>query len=96
MHTGKAIITTVLTGDKKENFEVNIIEVKNQNYPDIKGIKFEVTDQNLLERTGGIIQGMSGSPIVQDGVLVGAVSHVLVEDSKTGYGVFAEFMLNYT
>ena len=96
VHTGKAIITTVLTGDKKENFEVNIIEVKNQNYPDIKGIKFEVTDQNLLERTGGIIQGMSGSPIVQDGVLVGAVSHVLVEDSKTGYGVFAEFMLNYT
>lgn len=96
VHTGKATITTVLSGDKKESFEIKIIEVKNQNYPDIKGIKFEVTDSNLLERTGGIIQGMSGSPIVQDGILVGAVSHVLVEDSKTGYGVFAEFMLNFT
>lgn len=95
-HTGKAYITTVLSGDKKEQFEVNIIEVKDQLNPDIKGIKFEVTDKVLLDKTGGIIQGMSGSPIVQDGSLIGAVSHVLVDDCKIGYGVFVEFMASYT
>lgn len=96
VHTGKATITTVIQGDKKEEFAINITEVKKQSTPNIKGIKFEVTDPVLLEKTGGIIQGMSGSPIVQDGILVGAVSHVLVDDSKTGYGVFVEFMTSYT
>ena len=53
----------------------------------------KVTDEELLEKTGGIIQGMSGSPIVQDGKFVGAVTHVLVNDPTTGYGVFADLML---
>lgn len=92
---GKALITTVLEGNKKESFEIEIIEVNNQFYEDIKGIKFKVTDPILLEKTGGIIQGMSGSPIVQDGKLVGAVSHVLINDSTIGYGVFAQWMVNY-
>lgn len=96
VHIGDATITTVISGSKKEEFAIEITEVKIQNSPDIKGIKFEVTDPVLLEKTGGIIQGMSGSPIVQDGILVGAVSHVLVDDSKTGYGVFVEFMTSYT
>lgn len=93
---GNAYITTVLEDNKKETFEIEIIEVKSQFYEDIKGIKFQVTDPKLLERTGGIIQGMSGSPIVQNGKLIGAVSHVLINDSTVGYGVFAEWMVNYS
>ena len=58
-----------------------------------KGIVFQVTDQELLDKTGGIIQGMSGSPILQDGKLVGAVTHVFVNDPTKGYGIFAETMV---
>ena len=54
----------------------------------------KVTDETLLEATGGIVQGMSGSPIIQDGKLVGAVTHVLVNDPTTGYGIFIENMLD--
>jgi stage IV sporulation protein B len=54
----------------------------------------KVTDPTLLEATGGIVQGMSGSPIIQDGKLVGAVTHVLVNDPTTGYGIFIENMLD--
>lgn len=93
VEVGKAFITTVLDNNIKENFEVEIIEVKKQFYEDIKGIKIKVTDEKLLEKTGGIIQGMSGSPIIQNGKLVGAVSHVLVNDSCVGYGVFAKWMI---
>lgn len=93
---GKANIITVLEDNKKETFEIEIIEVKSQFYEDIKGIKFRVTDQELLIKTGGIIQGMSGSPIIQNGKLVGAVSHVLINDSTIGYGVFSEWMINYS
>ena len=96
VHTGKAEIVTVINGNKKEYFDIEILEAKNQTVETIKGIKFEVTDEYLLSKTGGIIQGMSGSPIVQDGKLIGAVSHVLVDDSSIGYGVYAEFMKVYT
>ena len=58
-----------------------------------KGIILEVTDQELLEAAGGIVQGMSGSPIIQNGKLVGAVTHVFVQDSSKGYGIFIENML---
>ena len=58
-----------------------------------KKLQIEVTDKELLELTGGIVQGMSGSPILQDGKLVGAVTHVLVNDPTTGYGIFIENML---
>ena len=58
-----------------------------------KGIVLEVTDPELLDETGGIIQGMSGSPILQDGKLIGAVTHVFVNDPTKGYGIFAETML---
>ena len=58
-----------------------------------RGLELTVTDPRLLERTGGIVQGMSGSPILQDGKLIGAVTHVLVNDPKRGYGIFIENML---
>ena len=58
-----------------------------------KGLVIKVTDQELLEKTGGIIQGMSGSPIIQNGKLIGAVTHVSVQDSTMGYGIFIENML---
>ena len=58
-----------------------------------KGLVIKVTDEELLEKTGGIIQGMSGSPIIQNGKLIGAVTHVFVQDSAMGYGIFIENML---
>lgn len=96
VHTGKAEIVTVINGSNKETFDIEIIEAKSQTNKDVKGIKFEVVDEDLLSKTGGIIQGMSGSPIIQDGKLIGAVSHVLVDDSKVGFGVYSEFMLAFT
>ena len=56
-------------------------------------MEIKVTDETLLEKTGGIIQGMSGSPIIQDGKFVGAITHVLVDNPKEGYGVFADIMI---
>lgn len=90
---GDAQILTVIDGDKVEAFDIKILEVKSQSKKDIKGLKIKVVDDRLLEETGGIIQGMSGSPIIQDGQIVGAVTHVLLNDQTTGYGVFIEFML---
>ncbi len=58
-----------------------------------RGILLEITDSRLLEKTGGIIQGMSGAPIIQDGRIIGAVTHVLVQDAAKGYGIFIENML---
>jgi stage IV sporulation protein B len=89
---GKAKILTVIDGNTKEYFEIEIIEVKKQSSGSTKGLKVRVTDPRLLQITGGIIQGMSGSPIIQDGYLVGALSHVVVSSPTIGYGVFAEWM----
>ncbi len=91
--TGPAQIFTVLNGNKVEAFDINITEVSTQTQKAIKGIKYVVTDPRLLEQTGGIVQGMSGSPIIQDGKIIGAVTHVLVHDSTMGYGIFIEWML---
>ena len=89
---GKAEIVTVIEGNIIKKYDIEIIEVNKQNKEDIKGIKFKVTDKELIEEAGGIIQGMSGSPIIQNGNLVGAVSHVVVNDPICGFGVFAEWM----
>ena len=62
--------------------------------PDCRNFLIRVTDPELLEKTGGIVQGMSGSPIIQNGKLIGAVTHVLVNSPDTGYGIFIENMLN--
>lgn len=89
--TGKAKIKTVLENENVEEFEINIIKLDDTN--ETKNILFEVTDENLLSKTGGIVQGMSGSPILQDGKIIGAVTHVIVNDPKKGYGIFIKTML---
>ncbi|ERJ13770.1 SpoIVB peptidase [Haloplasma contractile] len=90
---GSAKIYTVINGNQIETFDVEIISAEKQSKKDIKGIKLRITDERLLSKTGGIIQGMSGSPIIQDGKIIGAVTHVLVDDTTVGYGVYIEFML---
>ncbi len=91
---GPAEIRTVVDGQRVERFTVEIVRVdRTQTSPAGKGITLHITDPRLLEATGGIIQGMSGSPILQDGRLVGAVTHVFVNDPSRGYGVFAEWMV---
>ncbi|HOB41993.1 MAG TPA: SpoIVB peptidase [Bacillota bacterium] len=94
VHEGPAEILTVVTGSSIERFEIEIVKVAKQSRIAGKGIVIRVVDPRLLELTGGIVQGMSGSPIIQDGKLVGAVTHVFVSDPSRGYGVFAEHMLN--
>lgn len=93
VRVGDAQILTVIDGEKVESFDIKIVEVKDQATKDVKGMKIKVTDDRLIEQTGGIIQGMSGSPIIQDGKIVGAVTHVLINDQTMGYGIFIEFML---
>ncbi|MBL0388099.1 SpoIVB peptidase [Tumebacillus sp. ITR2] len=94
VHEGKASILTVVDSQKVEEFDIQIVNVMKQKYPATKSMVIKVTDKRLLEKTGGIIQGMSGSPILQDGKVVGAVTHVFVNDPTQGYGVFLEWMLN--
>lgn len=91
---GPAEIYTVLKGQQIRKFEVEIIKIFRQDIPRDKGIVLRVIDPELLKETGGIIQGMSGSPIIQDQKLVGAVTHVFVNDPTKGYGVLAEWMIN--
>lgn len=87
---GKAEILSNIEGDKIEKYEIEIESVGKGSGRDMM---LRVTDKRLLEKTGGIVQGMSGSPIIQDGRLVGAVTHVLVNDPERGYGTFIETML---
>lgn len=91
---GPAYIYTVIDGETVEQFEIEIQRVSRQQFtPSGKGLVIKVTDSKLLEKTGGIVQGMSGSPIVQNGRLIGAVTHVFVNDPTRGYGVFIEWMI---
>lgn len=92
VQTGSAQILTVITGDKTEAFNINILKV-NQNDNASKNILFEVIDERLLKETGGIVQGMSGSPIIQNDYIIGAVTHVVVDDPKKGYGIYITTML---
>lgn len=94
VHEGKAQIMTVVEGEKIEQYDIDIQKIIRQPSPNGKGMIIKITDPKLLEKTGGIIQGMSGSPIIQDGYIVGAVTHVFVNDPTRGYGVFAEWMMD--
>ncbi|RYL87857.1 SpoIVB peptidase [Sporolactobacillus sp. THM19-2] len=94
VHEGAAQILTVLNGSRVEAFDVRILNAVSQKNPETKGIVIKITDPRLLQVTGGIIQGMSGSPIIQDGRLVGAVTHVFVNDPTCGYGVHIKWMLH--
>lgn len=89
---GPAVIISYLSGERKE-YGITITGIDYSSGNINKGILFEVTDPQLLQLTGGIVQGMSGSPIIQNGKLVGAVTHVFVQDAARGYGVFLEKML---
>ncbi|MFC7681935.1 SpoIVB peptidase [Paenibacillus sp. GCM10028914] len=91
--TGPAEILTVVEGQEVERFKIEIIHVSRQDAPATKGMVLRITDPELIKKTGGIVQGMSGSPIVQNGKLIGAVTHVFVNDPKSGYGCFIEWML---
>ena len=91
--TGKAYILTTIEGSKVERFEIEITNVNKQKKPSSKGIEIKVVDEKLLKHCGGIVQGMSGSPIIQEGKIIGAVTHVLVNKPDTGYGIFIENML---
>ena len=93
---GKAQIYTVLNGDDVHPYEIEITALHISTQDHMKGIEFKVTDRRLLNQTGGIIQGMSGSPIVQNGQIVGAVTHVVTDSPSNGYGVFIEYMLENT
>lgn len=93
VHEGKASILSTVEGDTVREYEVEITRCVQQGSPAQKGMILRVTDPELLERTGGIVQGMSGSPILQDGHIIGAVTHVYVNDPTQGYGMYIEWML---
>ena len=90
---GNAQILTTIDGVNRESFDIEIVKACNQGCPDDKSMVIRIVDSELIAKTGGIVQGMSGSPIVQDGKLVGAVTHVFVNDPTKGYGIYAEWML---
>lgn len=92
VRVGPAQISTVLYGQKPETFSIQILKTATQYEPEVKGLLFKVTDPRLLKATGGIIQGMSGSPIMQNGRVVGAVTHVLVNRPSLGFGCYAYWM----
>lgn len=89
---GKAKIISSVSGIREE-YDIEIIKANYQSKSNDKSMVFRVTDKRLLELTGGIVQGMSGSPILQDGKLVGAVTHVFLSDPTKGYGVYSDWMI---
>ena len=90
--TGEASIFTVLENKEIGQYDINITNI-NKTSNNTKNIQFEITDEELLEKTGGIVQGMSGSPIVQGDYIVGAVTHVIIDNPTNGYGIFITNML---
>lgn len=91
---GKAYILTTLEDNTIQKYEIYIDKINYQSKPSTKSMVIRVTDKRLLKKSGGIVQGMSGSPIIQNGKLIGAVSHVFVNDPCKGYGLFIEWMLH--
>lgn len=91
--TGAATILSNIAGDEVKEYQVEILHIYPAKEGEMRNLMLKVTDPELLEQTGGIVQGMSGSPILQNGKLVGAVTHVLVNDPTRGYGIFIENML---
>lgn len=94
VQTGPAHIMSNISGSEVEVFAVEIVKVYEQDQSNGRDMMIHVTDPALIEATGGIVAGMSGSPIIQDGKLVGAVTHVLVNDPTMGYGILIENMLD--
>lgn len=94
VHTGAASILSTVSGTEIREYSVEITQVIRQSSPAPKSLVLRVTDEALLSAVGGIVQGMSGSPILQDGQIIGAVTHVFVSDPTQGYGVYIDWMLN--
>ena len=94
IRTGAATIRSNIRGDEVQEYSVEILKIYPNSKATGRNMLIKVTDPELLRTTGGIVQGMSGSPIIQNGKLIGAVTHVLVNDPTTGYGIFVENMLN--
>ena len=93
IQTGKATILCSLDNETVKEYEIEITKIYKDNNYDNKSMEIKVTDEELIEKTGGIIQGMSGSPIIQNGKFIGAVTHVLVNSSTEGYAIFGDLML---
>ena len=93
VHLGEATLLTTLDDTGVQEFSIRIIRLVPQDYPQPKSMVVEVTDPELLARTGGIVQWMSGSPIIQDGRIVGAVTHVFINDPTKGHGLYIDWML---
>lgn len=89
---GDAKILTVLNDESVNEYDIKIVRI-NDNPSSIKNIQFDIVDEDLLKITGGVVQGMSGSPIIQEDKIVGAVTHVVVDDPTKGYGIFITNML---
>ncbi|WP_294156690.1 SpoIVB peptidase [uncultured Clostridium sp.] len=90
---GKAKIITTIDENGPQEYDIEIEKLLNQTYSSSKSMVIKVTDPRLLEKTGGIVQGMSGSPIIQNNKIIGAVTHVLINKPDTGYGIYIEWML---
>lgn len=92
--TGEAEIVCTTDKNGSKNYKIEIVKILKKNSDENRDMVIKITDEELLSETGGILQGMSGSPIIQNGMLVGAVTHVFVNDPTKGYAIFAETMLN--
>ena len=93
IHAGKATLLTTIDGNGVEEYDCEIVRLSDAGQPAARAMVIRVTDPDLLEVTGGIVQGMSGSPLIQDGRIIGAVTHVMVNDPTMGYGICIETML---
>ena len=93
VHTGSAYILSTVCGDTPELYTVEITATLKDRIYDTKGLTVKITDERLIAKTGGIVQGMSGSPILQDGCIVGAITHVTMKDPTVGYGIYIENMI---
>ncbi len=93
VRAGKAQIYCTLDDNVRKCYDIEIVKATQQSSKDDRGMVLHITDPELIDKTGGIVQGMSGSPIIQNGKLVGAVTHVFVNDPTRGYGMYAKWML---
>ena len=91
---GPATCLSAIDGEVKE-YKLEIDKIYLNNNYDNKSMVIKITDKDLISKTGGIVQGMSGSPIIQNGKFIGAITHVLVNNPQVGYAVFADLMLKY-
>ena len=87
-------MVTTPVGDMPQGYDIEIKRICNRDMTSNENFVIKITDSRLLKNCGGIVQGMSGSPIVQNGKIIGAVTHVFLNNPKEGYGVFAQYMAN--